>query len=143
MRAIPFLRFGALVLSMAVAAAAHAAATFPQEGVWRGEFSVDGDPIPFNFEVKGHDAKDARFGELKSRLEPKLSCTAIPRAKPLGAGSLHLPWSAAAFSTAAWRGLSASSDSRNASGSAPAAAASSSMKLSTMKPEKLCPTERQ
>ena len=61
MRAVPFLRFGALVLSMAMAAAAHAAATFPQEGVWRGEFSVDGEPIPFNFEVKGQDAKDARF----------------------------------------------------------------------------------
>src|SRR5688572_27213117 len=36
-------------------------AKFPTEGVWRGEFSVDGDPIPFNFEVKGKDVKDAQF----------------------------------------------------------------------------------
>jgi peroxiredoxin len=34
---------------------------FPAEGVWRGEFTVDGDPIPFNFEVKGKDVKDAEF----------------------------------------------------------------------------------
>ncbi|UWX03970.1 TlpA family protein disulfide reductase [Pseudoxanthomonas sp. NC8] len=57
----PLLRVGALLLSMLAAAAAHAAAKFPQEGVWRGEFNVDGDPIPFNFEVKGKDAKDAKF----------------------------------------------------------------------------------
>ncbi|KAF1686982.1 alkyl hydroperoxide reductase [Pseudoxanthomonas broegbernensis] len=57
----PLLRFGAVFLSLAVAAAAHAAAKFPQEGIWRGEFTVDGDPIPFNFEVKGTDAKDAKF----------------------------------------------------------------------------------
>ncbi|MBO9715807.1 MAG: TlpA family protein disulfide reductase [Pseudoxanthomonas sp.] len=57
----PLLRLGAVVLSIVVAGAAHAAAKFPQEGVWRGEFNVDGDPIPFNFEVKGKDAKDAKF----------------------------------------------------------------------------------
>jgi peroxiredoxin len=57
----PLLRLGAVLLSMAVAAAAHAATKFPQEGVWRGEFNVDGDPIPFNFEVKGKDAKGAKF----------------------------------------------------------------------------------
>ena len=34
-----------------------APAKFPAEGIWRGEFTVDGDPIPFNFEVKGKDAE--------------------------------------------------------------------------------------
>ena len=57
----PFLRLGAVLLSLLAAGAAHAAAKFPQEGIWRGEFNVDGDPIPFNFEVKGTDAKGAKF----------------------------------------------------------------------------------
>lgn len=34
---------------------------FPAEGVWRGEFTVDGDPIPFNFELTGKDAASATF----------------------------------------------------------------------------------
>ncbi len=56
------LRFGAVLLSVAAfAASAHAKPKFPQEGIWRGEFTVDGDPIPFNFEVKGRDAKGATF----------------------------------------------------------------------------------
>ncbi len=29
--------------------------------MWRGEFTVDGEAIPFNFEVKGKDAADAKF----------------------------------------------------------------------------------
>jgi peroxiredoxin len=37
---------------------AHAGAKAPalKEGVWRGEFSVNGDALPFNFEVKGRNA---------------------------------------------------------------------------------------
>lgn len=37
------------------------ATTFPAEGIWRGEFTIDGEAVPFNFEVKGKDAKDAKF----------------------------------------------------------------------------------
>ena len=51
----------ALLLAALSASTAWAAERFPQEGVWRGEFSVDGDPIPFNFEVKGRDASAASF----------------------------------------------------------------------------------
>jgi len=52
----------ALASTLAFASAAFAGTkAFPAEGVWRGEFSVDGDPIPFNFEVKGKDAQDATF----------------------------------------------------------------------------------
>lgn len=56
-------RSGFLVLSLlAFTSAAFAGgAKFPAEGVWRGEFNVDGDPIPFNFEVKGKDVKKAEF----------------------------------------------------------------------------------
>lgn len=57
----PLLRLGAVLLSMVAAATAHAAGKFPQQGVWRGEFTVDGEAIPFNFEVKGTDARDAKF----------------------------------------------------------------------------------
>ncbi len=32
-------------------------APFPKEGVWRREFSVNGDKLPFNFEVKGRGEK--------------------------------------------------------------------------------------
>jgi peroxiredoxin len=47
---------------LALSSAAFAGnAKFPTEGIWRGEFTVDGDPIPFNFEVKGKDIKDAEF----------------------------------------------------------------------------------
>ena len=51
----------ALLATLLPAAAAEAAARFPKEGIWRGEFTVDGDPIPFNFEVRGRDAADASF----------------------------------------------------------------------------------
>jgi peroxiredoxin len=51
---------GLALLALSSAALAGGA-KFPAEGVWRGEFIVDGDPIPFNFEVKGKDAKDAQF----------------------------------------------------------------------------------
>ena len=50
------------VLWLTWAAAAIALASspkFPAEGIWRGEFTVDGDPIPFNFEIRGTDAKNA------------------------------------------------------------------------------------
>lgn len=50
-----------LALVVLSSAAFAGGAKFPAEGVWRGEFSVDGDPIPFNFEVKGKDVKDAQF----------------------------------------------------------------------------------
>jgi peroxiredoxin len=32
---------------------------FPRQGIWRGVFDVNGDPLPFNFEVRGKSAKDA------------------------------------------------------------------------------------
>lgn len=51
-----------VLLTMAASAStAWAAAKFPSEGIWRGEFTVDGDAIPFNFEVKGKDAQGATF----------------------------------------------------------------------------------
>jgi peroxiredoxin len=49
------------LLALSSAALAAGGAKFPAEGVWRGEFNVDGDPIPFNFEVKGKDAQHAEF----------------------------------------------------------------------------------
>jgi peroxiredoxin len=49
-------------LLLAVSAVASAGtARFPAEGIWRGEFTVDGEAIPFNFEVRGRDAKGATF----------------------------------------------------------------------------------
>lgn len=53
----------ALLFAAALPLSSFAAgkATFPAEGVWRGEFNIDGDPVPFNFEVKGRDAKDGRL----------------------------------------------------------------------------------
>jgi peroxiredoxin len=58
-------RFGrlAMLLAMCVAAASVLADArkFPDEGVWRGEFTVDGEAIPFNFEITGKDAGEARF----------------------------------------------------------------------------------
>jgi peroxiredoxin len=36
-------------------------AAFPQAGLWRGEFDVNGDPLPFEFEIKGSRAEDATF----------------------------------------------------------------------------------
>jgi len=56
-------RFAAVASALLVFSSIAVAGTarFPAEGVWRGEFKVDGDPIPFNFEVKGRDIKDAEF----------------------------------------------------------------------------------
>jgi len=56
-------RTGLLALSLLVFSSAAFAgnAKFPAEGVWRGEFTVDGEAIPFNFELKGKDAKTAEF----------------------------------------------------------------------------------
>ncbi len=34
-------------------------AAFPKEGTWRGEFNVNGQALPFNFEIKGRRAEDA------------------------------------------------------------------------------------
>jgi peroxiredoxin len=51
----------ASVLLAASAASFAGTAKFPAEGVWRGEFKVDGDVIPFNFEVKGKDVQGATF----------------------------------------------------------------------------------
>ena len=33
----------------------------PKEGAWRGEFTVDGDKIPFNFEFNGKEGEGARL----------------------------------------------------------------------------------
>src|SRR5690606_23573792 len=35
--------------------------TFPAEGVWRGEFRVNGEPLPFNFEITGNRAEESSF----------------------------------------------------------------------------------
>jgi peroxiredoxin len=52
----------ALLLGLGLSSGAFAAhAKFPAEGIWRGEFTVDGDPIPFNFELQGKDAGHARL----------------------------------------------------------------------------------
>lgn len=34
---------------------------FPKQGIWRGVFSVSESQVPFNFELKGKDTKDAVF----------------------------------------------------------------------------------
>lgn len=50
------LKFAALVLGSAFLALTTARAdssTFPKEGLWRGEFDVNGDTLPFQFEIKG------------------------------------------------------------------------------------------
>lgn len=53
---------GLVTLVLACASAgAWAEPKFPAEGVWRGEFTIDGEGIPFNFEVKGTDASNAKF----------------------------------------------------------------------------------
>lgn len=62
-------------LAFALPAAAAAKAPFPAEGVWRGEFTIDGDPIPFNFEVKGKRAQDATFTLLNGTRTDKFKVT--------------------------------------------------------------------
>ncbi len=67
--------FLASSLSLALPAAAAATAPFPAEGVWRGEFNIDGDPIPFNFEVKGKRAQDATFTLLNGSRTDRFKVT--------------------------------------------------------------------
>lgn len=67
--------FLASSLSFAGSAPAAAKAPFPAEGVWRGEFNVDGDPIPFNFEVKGKRAQDATFTLLNGSRTDRFKVT--------------------------------------------------------------------
>lgn len=43
------------------ACSASAATRFIKEGVWRGEFTVAEQKVPFNFELKGADAEHATF----------------------------------------------------------------------------------
>ncbi|MGM9451684.1 hypothetical protein RRF55_29475, partial [Klebsiella sp. K47] len=62
-------------LSVVLPAAAAATAPFPAEGVWRGEFNIDGDPIPFNFEVKGKRAQDATFTPLNGSRTDRFKVT--------------------------------------------------------------------
>ncbi|MGA2779948.1 MAG: TlpA disulfide reductase family protein [Steroidobacteraceae bacterium] len=45
-------RWAACALLLAMASHAEAP-RFPEEGAWRGEFDVNGDKLPFNFELKG------------------------------------------------------------------------------------------
>ena len=73
---------------------------------------------------------------------PKLSASAMPRARPSGGGVPQPAFSAASRSTPACRGASASSARRKSSGSAPAASASSSRNVSTAKAVWVEPTER-
>lgn len=51
--------FPAALLMSTISHAANE--TFPKAGVWRGVFDVNGDPLPFEFEVKGKRAEDATF----------------------------------------------------------------------------------
>jgi peroxiredoxin len=53
----------ALLLACSALAAPKAPVqpAFPQAGLWRGEFDVNGDPLPFEFEIKGTQAEDATF----------------------------------------------------------------------------------
>lgn len=67
--------FLASSLSFAGSAPAAAKAPFPAEGVWRGEFNIDGDPIPFNFEVKGKRAQDATFTLLNGSRTDRFKVT--------------------------------------------------------------------
>jgi peroxiredoxin len=55
-----FLYLSLIAVSVGAAGVADAAAkgAFPKEGLWRGEFSVNGDKLPFNFEVKGKNTDD-------------------------------------------------------------------------------------
>lgn len=58
LRSLLWLLSAALLMS----ASSHAAKqTFPKAGTWRGVFDVNGDPLPFEFEVKGKRAEDATF----------------------------------------------------------------------------------
>jgi peroxiredoxin len=57
----------AWLLMAASALASAGTARFPAEGIWRGEFTVDGERIPFNFEVRGQDAKGATFTLLNGK----------------------------------------------------------------------------
>jgi peroxiredoxin len=50
-----------LLVALSAPTLAHAAKKFPAAGIWRGEFEIDGEPVPFNFEVKGKDAARAEF----------------------------------------------------------------------------------
>ena len=56
-RSIALLLSATALLSAATADARRA--HFPREGVWRGVFDVNGDPLPFQFEIKGKRAGDA------------------------------------------------------------------------------------
>jgi len=64
-----------LASSLSFAASAATKAPFPAEGVWRGEFTIDGDPIPFNFEVKGKRAQDATFTLLNGTRTDRFKVT--------------------------------------------------------------------
>jgi hypothetical protein len=56
-RSFALLLSAAALLSAATADARRA--HFPREGVWRGVFNVNGDPLPFQFEIKGKRPGDA------------------------------------------------------------------------------------
>jgi peroxiredoxin len=51
----------ALALTAISALAAAGTAVLPAEGAWRGEFIVEGEHIPFNFEYFGKDGESARL----------------------------------------------------------------------------------
>jgi peroxiredoxin len=68
----------ALAILAFSSAAFAGGAKFPAEGVWRGEFTVDGEPIPFNFEVKGKDVKDAQFTLLNGTRRDLFAVERLP-----------------------------------------------------------------
>lgn len=75
------LRPAILLVSAAFLCSAHAEArstNFPKEGTWRGVFDVNGDPLPFQFEIKGKRAENATLTLLngKRRDEFKVQQTA-------------------------------------------------------------------
>jgi len=55
--------FKALTAALLLGGAAFAGAVkpFPKQGVWRGVFKVSESQVPFNFELKGKDSKNAVF----------------------------------------------------------------------------------
>jgi peroxiredoxin len=58
-RILSFVSFAAI--SVASVVASSPAQPFPKEGIWRGEFTLGEQPVPFNFELKGTAPENATF----------------------------------------------------------------------------------
>lgn len=66
-----------LVGTLSLPLLAHAKSAFPAQGVWRGEFNIDGDPVPFNFEIKGKKAEDATLTLLNGSRRDAFKVTQV------------------------------------------------------------------